>query len=71
MKHPSIVSKLFGIPRLSSSQLRILKVVSNTKNLSGEHAIAYANRLGYERGGFISGVAAKAYITKLQKAYLD
>ena len=71
LKDPSKVSKTFGLPQLSSHQLNLLRVVANTKNLSGEHAIAYADRLGYDRGRFISGVAAKAYITKLQNAYLD
>ena len=70
-KDPSIVSKAFGLPQLSSIQLNLLRVVANTRNLSGEHAIAYAGRLGYDRGRFISGVAAKAYIRQLQNAYLD
>ena len=46
-------------------------MVVKVKNLSGEHAIAYASRLGYDRGHFISGVVAEAYISKLQSAYLD
>ena len=59
------------MPQLSSSQLKLLRVVANTKSLTGEHAIAYAGHLGYDRGDFISGVAAKAYISKLQNAYLN
>ena len=71
LKDPSMIAKTFGVPQLSSIQLNLLRVVVKVKNLSGEHAIAYASRLGYDRGRFISGVAAKAYISKLQNAYLD
>ena len=70
-KDLSIVSKRFGVPQLSSTQINLLRVVTNTKNLSGEHAIACAGHLGYDRGCFISGISAKAYITKLQNAYLN
>ena len=46
VKDPSMVAKTFDVPQLSSSQINLLRVVVNTKNLSGEHAIAYAGRLG-------------------------
>lgn len=71
VKDPSMVSNTFDVPQLYSSQLNLLRVVINTKNLSGEHAIAYAGCLGYDCGHFISRVGAKAYISKLQNAYLD
>ena len=70
-KDPFTVAKTFDVPQLSSSQLKLLRVVANTKSLTGEHAIAYAGHLGYDQGGFISGVAAKTYISKLQNAYLN
>ena len=69
-KDLSIVSKRFGVPQLSSTHINLLRVVTNTKNLSGEHAIACAGHLGYDRGCFISGISAKAYITKLQNICL-
>ena len=43
----------------------------NTKNLSDGHAIPYATRLGNDRGPLISGIAARAYISKLQRAYMS
>ena len=46
-------------------------MVAKTKNLGGEHAIAYATCLGYDCGCYISGVAAKTYITKLKSSYFD
>ena len=53
------------------SQLNLLRVVANKKSLSGEHAIAYVGWLGYDHGRFVSGGTARAYIKKLQHAYLD
>ena len=70
-KYSFTVAKTFGVPQLSPTQLKLLRVVANIKSLTGEHAIAYAGCLGYDRGRFISGVAAKAYISKLQNAYLN
>ena len=43
-----MIAKTFGVPELSSIQLNLLRVVVKLKNLSGEHAIAYASRLGYD-----------------------
>lgn len=70
-KDPTKLASKFGVPLLSSNQINLLKWSYKTKNLSDQHAIAYASRLGYDRGDFISGVAAKAYISKLQKAYMS
>ena len=70
-KDPAMLASKFDVPLLSSNQLNLLKVSHKTKSLSDQLAIAYAVRLGYDRGHFISGVAAKSYISKLQKAYLS
>ena len=48
------------------SQFNLIRVVANKKILSREHAIAYIDHLGYDRGCFISGGVARAYIKKLQ-----
>ena len=66
-----MVSNKFSVPQLSSTQLNLLRVVAKIENLSGDHVIAYVDRLWYDHGHFISGVVAKAYIKKLQNAYLD
>lgn len=71
IKDPSTLASKFGVPLLSLHQLSLLRLSHKTRNLSDQLAIAYAIRLGYDRGHFISGVAAKAYISKLQKAYLS
>ena len=70
-KDLAMLASKFGVPLLSSSQMNLLKLSHKKKHLSDHLAIAYATRLGYDRGPFISGVAAKAYISKLQKAYLS
>ena len=59
------------LPQLLYTQFNLLKVVTKTKNLDGDHAISYATCLGYDCGCYISGVVAKSYITKLKNAYLD
>ena len=71
VKNISSISKTYGLPQLPSTQLSLLRVVAKKKSLGGEHAIAYASRLGYDRGCYISGVTAKSYITKLKNAYLE
>lgn len=70
-KEPSMLASEFGVPLLSPHQLAMLKMALNTKNLSDRHAIAYATCLGYDRGPLISGVAAKAYLSQLQRAYMS
>ena len=70
-KQPATLASKFGVPLLSPNQLRVLKSTHKIKSLSDAHAIAYATRLGYDRGPFISGVAAKSYISKLQRAYMS
>lgn len=70
-KSSSVAPKILTVPELSSSQLRILSTIKSVRGLSGEHAIAYAGRLGYDGGPFISATAAKTYISKLQNAYMD
>ena len=67
----AVLASKSGVPLLSKDQLSLLKMCHKTRCLSDQHAIVYATRLGYDRGHLISGVAAKAYISRLQKAYLS
>ena len=70
-KDVAALASKFGVPLLSATQLNLLRISQKTKNLSDQLAIAYATCLGYDGGCFISGVAAKSYISKVQKAYLS
>ena len=65
-KDAFVLASKFGVPLLSANQLNLLRISQKTKTLRDQLAIAHATCLGYDGGCFISGVVAKAYISKLQ-----
>ena len=67
-KDAAMLASKFSVPLLLANQLNLLRISQKTKTFSDQLDTAYATCLGYDGGHFISGVVAKAYISKLQKA---